>query len=73
MSEFKGEQVNSKIRKVILVATFALGSVVTVGSPAQAASCDTELGDMCKAIGVVCDDLYRVNPKVWALTSCPNW
>ena len=57
--------------RVLLVIGVVTGSL-WAAAPAQA-SCETELGDMCKAISVTCDNVYRINPKVWAQTNCRNW
>jgi hypothetical protein len=60
--------------RILAAGLIAVGSLFVAAPSASAAeSCDTELGDMCKAISVTCDNVYRTNPKVWALTFCRDW
>jgi hypothetical protein len=48
--------------RMVLVAGVTAAALVAPAAPAQA-SCDTELGDMCKFMDFVCD----TNPKITQL------
>lgn len=57
---------------LLVSAGFALGTIVVAAPPAQA-SCDTELGDMCKFMRVACnitDPAHKVRDLV---VNCENW
>lgn len=61
----------SRIRNVI-IATCIAGSTLFVAAPAKA-SCDTELGDMCKFMRAFCNTTqptYKVRDRV---INCEGW
>jgi hypothetical protein len=47
-------------------------SLVVLAAPAQA-SCQTELGDMCHAYGVICRSAVDQAPALGKFVDCPNW
>lgn len=47
-------------------------SLIVFAAPAQA-SCETELGDMCHAYGVICRSAVNQAPTLDKLIDCPNW
>ncbi len=60
-----------KIRIIFVAAVIAAGTLA-VASPAQA-SCDTELGDMCKFMRAFCNTTqptYKVRDRV---INCEGW
>ena len=58
--------------RAIVVATTVVGASLFVAAPASA-SCDTELGDMCKFMSVTCGVIERQSPKAAALLGCDRW
>jgi hypothetical protein len=50
----------------------AAGSLVVIAGPAQA-SCETELGDMCRAYAVICRSAHTQAPVLDKVHDCPNW
>ena len=56
----------------IVSLVIAAGSLVIGAGPAQA-SCETELGDMCHAYGVICRSAVHQAPVLDKFIDCPNW
>lgn len=40
--------------KMLVVAALATGALVAPAAPARAASCQTDIGDVCKLVDVLC-------------------
>jgi hypothetical protein len=57
-----------------VLGSFAMivGSVFVSAGPAHA-SCETELGDMCRAYGVICRSAHNQAPVLDKVHECPNW
>lgn len=57
-----------------VVGSFAMvaGSLFVTAAPAQA-SCETELGDMCRAYAVICRSAHNQAPVLDKVHECPNW
>ena len=56
----------------LLAMTIAAGGLLAFAGPAQA-SCETELGDMCHAYGVICRSAVNQAPTLDKFIDCPNW
>jgi hypothetical protein len=48
------------------------GTLFVSAAPAHA-SCETELGDMCHAYGVMCRSAHAQAPVLDKVHDCPNW
>jgi hypothetical protein len=57
-----------------LLGSFVMvvGILFVSAGPAQA-SCETELGDMCRAYGVICRSAHTQAPVLDKVHDCPNW
>ena len=60
-----------KLRVALVAGMISVGSLAGA-APAQA-SCDTELGDMCKAMSVTCAAIERQSPKLADQLGCDRW
>ena len=47
-------------------------SLVVFAGPAQA-SCETELGDMCRAYATICRAAVNQAPVLDKVVDCPDW
>jgi hypothetical protein len=61
-------KLSGAIASLMLIA----GSLFITAGPAQA-SCETELGDMCRAYGVICRSAHNQAPVLDKVHDCPNW
>jgi hypothetical protein len=60
------------MRVTAVAMMVAAGSLLAFAAPAQA-SCETELGDMCHAYGVICRSAVTQAPALDKFVDCPNW
>ena len=70
-SEAKGARMR-KVSEVFGLIALALGTMVLSANPAYA-SCETELGDMCHAYGVICRSAVNEVCTLDKFVDCPNW
>jgi hypothetical protein len=57
-----------------VLGSFAIVAGTLFGSAAPAlASCETELGDMCRAYGVICRSAHDQVPVLDKVHECPTW
>ena len=61
-----------RARAALVSVVVAAGALVVTAAPAQA-SCNTELGDMCHAYGVICRSAVNQAPTLDKFIDCPNW
>lgn len=61
-----------KLWGTLVSLALAATSLVVLAGPAQA-SCETELGDMCRAYGVICRSAMNQAPVLDKFIDCPNW
>ena len=61
-----------RMRVTVVAAMVAAGSLLAFAGPSQA-SCETELGDMCHAYGVICRGAVNQAPTLDKFIDCPNW
>lgn len=61
-----------KLSRVLGMCAIVAGSVFVTSSPAQA-SCETELGDMCRAYATICRSAHTQAPVLDKVHDCPNW
>lgn len=61
-----------RVRAALVAFVAAAGALVVTAAPAQA-SCNTELGDMCHAYGVICRGAVDQAPTLGKFVDCPSW
>lgn len=57
---------------MLVSLSLVVASAVAFAPPAQA-SCETELGDMCHAYGVICRGVVNQAPTLDKFIDCPNY